>query len=97
MLKANLTFGSNIDCYSRKGISYSIEKTDHNMGWTKPAVDEFYSLGYVDEMAYFVDCVVKDRAPVYGVSGRAGLACVRLIQAFYESNREGRVITGEWM
>jgi len=97
VLKSNLTFGSNIDCYSRKGISYSIEKTDHNMGWTKPAVDEFYSLGYVDEMAYFVDCVVNDRAPVYGVSGRAGLACVRLIKAFYQSNREGRVITGEWM
>lgn len=97
VLKADLTFGSNIDCYSRKGISYSIEKTDHNLGWTKPAVDEFYNLGYVDEMAYFVDCVIKREQPAYGVSGRAGLTCVELVRAFYESNREGRVIRGEWV
>lgn len=97
VLKADLTFGSNIDCYSRKGISYSIEKTDHNLGWTKPAVDEFYNLGYVDEMAYFVDCVIKREQPAYGVSARAGLTGVELVQAFYKSNREGRVIQGEWV
>lgn len=97
VLKADLTFGSNIDCYSRKGISYSIEKTDHNLGWTKPAVDEFYNLGYVDEMAYFVDCVANGQPPSYGVSGRAGLTCVELVHAFYQSNREGRVIRGEWV
>ncbi len=97
VLKADLTFGSNVDCYSRKGISYSIEKTDHNLGWTKPAVDEFYNLGYVDEMSYFVDCVINNTEPVYGVSAQAGLACLELVHAFFESNRAGKVITGSWM
>jgi predicted dehydrogenase len=97
VLKANLTFGSNIDCYSARGISYSIEKSDHNQGWTKPAVDEFLNLGYVDEMAHFVDCIINDREPDYGVSGRAGLTCLELVHAFYESNRQGRVIKGLWV
>ncbi len=97
VLKADLTFGSNVDCYSRKGISYSIEKTDHNLGWTKPAVDEFYNLGYVDEMAYFVDCSVNNKEPLYGVSGQAGLACLELVHAFYESNRTGKIVAGSWM
>ena len=97
VLKADLTFGSNIECYSRKGISYSIEKTDHNIGWTRPAVDEFYGLGYVNEMAYFVDCVVGKQEPMYGVSGRAGLACVELVNAFYESHRCRKTISGSWM
>ena len=54
VIKVDLTFGSPITCYSQPGISYSIEKTDHNIGWTKPAVDEFYNLGYVSELAYFI-------------------------------------------
>ena len=97
VLKGDLTFGSNIQCYSRKGISYSIEKTDHNLGWTRPAVDEFYGLGYVNEMGYFVDCVMRNQEPIYGVSARAGLACLELVKAFYESHRGGRTITGSWM
>ncbi len=96
VLKVDLTFGSPIRCYSRPGISYSIEKTDHNLGWTRPAVDEFYNLGYVEELRYFVDCVREDREPFYGVNGQAGLAAIELIEAFYESFRAGRTITGEW-
>jgi predicted dehydrogenase len=97
VIKVDLTFGSPIDCYSRPGISYSIEKTDHNLGWTKPAVDEFYNLGYVPELEYFVDCVRKDKEPFYGVDGKAGLACVELVKAFYESNETGKTVYGEWM
>ena len=51
-LTVDLTFGSPIQCYSRPGISYSMEKTDHNLGWTRPAVDEFHSLGYAEELLY---------------------------------------------
>ena len=72
------------------------EKTDHNLGWTKPAVDEFHNLGYVDELKYAVDCVLNDVEPMYGVSGALGLACNQVIEAMYESAREGKVIKGEW-
>ncbi|OGJ88370.1 MAG: hypothetical protein A2268_05680 [Candidatus Raymondbacteria bacterium RifOxyA12_full_50_37] len=97
VLKIDLTFGSPVDCYSRKGVSYVIEKTDFTNGWTKPAVDEFYNLGYVPELAYFVDCVRKDLEPFYGVSGQAGLACIELVEAFYESNKASKTLTGTWM
>ncbi len=96
-LKVDLTFGSPIDCYAREGINYSIEKTDHNLGWTRPAVDEFYNLGYVPELKYFVDCVRDKEKLFYGIDGKAGLACLEIIQAFYKSNEEGKTIYGEWM
>ena len=96
VIKVDLTFGSNVDVYSRPGYSYWIEKTDNTLGWTKPAVDEFYNLGYVDELAYAVDCVRNDKQPKYGCSGRMGAACVQIIEAMYESNRTGRTIEGEW-
>ncbi len=96
VIKVDLTFGSPVTVYSRPGLSYSIEKTDHNLGWTKPAVDEFHNLGYVDELAYAVDCVLNDVEPMYGVSGALGLACNQIIEAMYQSNREGKVIKGEW-
>ena len=97
LLKVDLTFGSPIQCYSRPGISYSIEKTDHNLGWTRPAVDEFYSLGYVEELRYFVDCVRNDEQPFYGVNGRSGLACIELVEALYRSNETGRTVRGSWI
>ena len=70
VIKVDLTFGSNVDVYSRPGYSYAIEKTDNTLGWTKPAVDEFYNLGYVDELAYAVDCVRNDVEPRYSCGGR---------------------------
>ncbi len=97
VIKVNLTFGSPITCYSRPGISYSIEKTDHNIGWTKPAVDEFYNLGYVSELAYFIDCIRGKESLFYGVDGPAGLAGLKLVKSFYQSNEEGRTIRGRWM
>ncbi len=96
VLKVDLTFGSPISCYSRPGISYSIEKTDHNLGWTRPAVDEFLNLGYVPELKYFVDCILGKHDVFYGVNGQSGTACVELVQAFYESNETGRTVYGQW-
>jgi predicted dehydrogenase len=88
----DLTFGSPVTVYSRPGYSYCIEKTDNTLGWTRPAVDEFHNLGYVDELAYCVACVQNDEAPQYGVSGRLGLACNRVVEALYTSAREGRKV-----
>jgi predicted dehydrogenase len=94
VIKVRLTFGSNVDVYSRPGYSYAIEKADFTHGWTKPAVDEFYNLGYVREIDYFIDCVLKDEEPRFGVDGAAGLACLRAVEAFYRSAAEGRSVAG---
>ena len=97
VLKVDLTFGSAVSCYSRPGISYSIEKTDHNLGWTKPAVDEFYNLGYVTELEFFIDCVRGKKELFYGVDGPAGLTALKIIHACYRSHKENRSIQGEWI
>jgi predicted dehydrogenase len=96
VLKVDLTFSSAVSCYSSDEISYSIEKADINKGWTKPAVDEFYNLGYVSEIAYFVDCVLQDRSPKYGVDGKAGLATLEIVNACYQSHQKGQTIYGSW-
>ncbi len=97
VIKADLTHSSSIDLFSPGGVSYTIEKLDHNKGWLKPAVDEYYSLGYVSELAYFVDCVRLDRDPFYGVNGEAGAACLEVVHAMYESSESGRTVYGRWM
>jgi hypothetical protein len=40
---------------------------------------------------------MNDRDPFYGVDAKAALACLEIVQAFYESNETGKTITGEWM
>ena len=97
VIKADLTHSSSIDLYSPEGVSYTIEKLDHNKGWLKPAVDEYYNLGYVSELAYFVDCARLDQDPFYGVNGEAGAACLEIVHAMYESSDTGRTIYGRWM
>ncbi len=95
-LKADLTFGSCLNVYSRPGYQYAMEKADNTLGWTKPAVDEFFNLGYVDELAYAVDCVINDQPPMYGCSADLGVACIEIIGAMYESNARGAVVRGQW-
>lgn len=95
-INVQLTFGSCMDVYSRKGYAYAIEKTDFTHGWTRPAVDEFLNLGYVEELRYFVDCVLNDTQPKYGVDGQAGLDTLRVVEAMYQSAEQGRTITGKW-
>ncbi len=96
VVHADLTLGSCLDVYSRPGYGYAVEKAETTKGWTRPAVDEFLNLGYVDEIAYAVECVRKGERPRYGVSARAGIACVEIVEAMYESSRTGRVVRGEW-
>jgi predicted dehydrogenase len=95
-IKAELTFGSCLTVYSRPGYSYAMEKTDNTLGWTKPAVDEFMNLGYVDELKYAVDCVLMDKEPSYPCSARLGLACIEIVEGMYRSNEIGAVVKGKW-
>jgi predicted dehydrogenase len=96
LIKTDLTLSSNVEVYSRPGYSYAVEKADNTVGWTRPAVDEFYNLGYVDELAYAVDCVRTGQDPKYGCSGALGKACIGIIEAMYKSSMAGKTIRGEW-
>ena len=95
-LNVDLTFSSPIQAYSRPGFEYAIEKTDTTKHWTWPAVDEFANLGYVEQLRYFADCVVKDEDPKFGIRGEDGLACVEIVKAAYESAETGKTVKGSW-
>jgi len=95
-LAVDMTFGSPITLYSRPGVSYTIEKTDNTLGWSKPAVDEFYNLGYVHELAAFAECVRTGADPLWGCSAEAGLSCIEIVEAMYQSAAEGRTVKGRW-
>ena len=77
--------GSPLSVYSRKGYKYAIEKTDFTYGWTKPAVDEFMSLGYVDEIGHFINCAKKGVPSQPGSQGIDGLKALIAVIAMYES------------
>lgn len=88
----DLTKGSPLSVYSRTGYGYAIEKADFTHGWTKPAVDEFMSLGYVSEIAHFLDCVLNNKAPQRGTTGEDGLNALVILFAIYESAEKESLI-----
>ena len=92
VLKLDLTFGSPLSVYSRKGYGYAVEKADFTHGWTRPAVDEYYSLGYRDELKHFVDCVRDGREQAAGTTAADGLEVLRTIRTVYEANQSGKMI-----
>jgi len=91
-LKVDLTLGSPIHVFSRVGYKYSVEKAENQLGWTRPAVDELWQLGYPPEIEYFVGCVRDDTEPMIGVRGEDGLASMEVAFAAYQSVREGRTV-----
>ena len=92
VIKINLSQGSPLSVYSLNGYSYAIEKAEMTKGWTKPAIDEEASLGYIDEIAHFVDCVKEDKEPQLGVRSEDGLKALEITMTIYKSAREGNRI-----
>ena len=91
-IKINLTFGSPILVYSSTGYKYAIEKEESTKGWTFPAIDEESSLGYQDEINYFVNCVKLNRKVMKGVRGEDGRIALQIVMDIYESAKKGRAI-----
>ncbi len=92
LIKIDLTFGSPLSVYSRHGFKYAVEKAETTRGWTRPAVDEEANLGYVSEMAHFIDCVRNGRQPVFGTRAEDGAAVLQAVLAVYESAKSGRTV-----
>jgi len=67
---------------------YLAEKLETKAGWSHPAFDEEWLLGYPQELRDFVEAVKEDRPPM--VDGRLGLDVIRVIYAAYQSAEEGR-------
>lgn len=91
----DLTFSSPIKCYSIPGLSYTVEKAEITTGWSRPAVDEKFNLGYVDEIRHFMECCLKNQDAKIGLRGIDGLEALRVVNLIYKSAKEGIKIINE--
>lgn len=91
-MHVDLNFTGPISCFSIPGVNYVVEKAEINTGWTRPSIDEKYNLGYVDEIAYFIDCCAKAKDARVGLRGVDGLEALKVINYIYQSAREGKKI-----
>lgn len=94
-LHVDLTFSSSIHAYSIKGLDYTVEKAEVTTGWSRPAVDEKYNLGYVSEIEHFMDCIAEGKDAKVGLRGIDGLETLKVINLIYKSDREGIKIVNE--
>jgi len=88
-LHVDIGFSSAVSCFSVPGVSYTVEKAEITTGWSKPAVDEKYNLGYVSEIRHFMECVQAGTEARIGLRGEDGLEALKLIEAIYKSAKEG--------
>ena len=91
-LHVDLTFSSALNCFSIGGLSYTVEKAEITTGWSRPAVDERYNIGYVAEIACFVDRAMQNLPADIGNRGEDGLEALELVDGIYRSAHEGRTI-----
>ncbi len=91
----DLTFSSAIKCFSTPGLKYTVEKADMTKGWSRPAVDEKFNLGYVGEIRHFMECCLENRDAKTGLRGIDGLEALKVINLIYKSAKEGRKIVNE--
>ncbi|NMA95841.1 MAG: Gfo/Idh/MocA family oxidoreductase [Clostridiales bacterium] len=94
-IQIDLTMSSPVKCFSIPGVEYSVEKAEITTGWSRPAVDEKYNLGYVDEIRHFMECIIEDKEAMVGLRGIDGLETLRVINLAYESAREGKRIVND--
>ncbi len=92
LIKVELTFGSPLSVFSKKGIDYAVEKAEFTHGWTRPAVNENESLGYKNELSHFLACLKGEERQHPGTTVLAGYNVFCIIEALYRSNREGKTI-----
>lgn len=88
-IHVDLSFSGPVRVFSLPGLDYTVEKAEITTGWSTPAVDEKYSLGYCGEINHFVDSALASRDAQVGLRGRDGLETLKVINLIYRSAREG--------
>lgn len=85
----DLSFSGPVKVFSIPGLDYTVEKAEITTGWSHPAVDEKYNLGYCGEINHFVDCALAGVDAQVGLRGRDGLETLKVINLIYRSAKEG--------
>ncbi len=91
----DLTFSSALNVYSEPGLDYTVEKAECTTGWSKPAVDEKFNLGYVGEIRHFMESARDSKDAKIGLRGQDGLEALRVINLIYKSAKEGIAIKND--
>lgn len=91
-IHVDINFTGPIKCFSLPGLNYVIEKAELTTGWSRPAVDEKLNLGYVDEIAHFIECCAAGEEARNGVRGVDGLEAIKVVNYVYQSAREGKKV-----
>ena len=92
-IHVDLSFSGPVRCFSTEGLEYTVEKAEITTGWSTPAVDEKYNLGYTGEINHFIECAANDRDAMVGLRGEDGLKALEVINLVYQSAKEGKRIT----
>lgn len=95
LIRCDMSQTSPLKVYSLKGYEYAIEKAEMTTGWTQPAVDENWSLGHIQEIAHFVECIKFNKEPMWGARGEDGLIALKLAMAIYKSSQTNKAIKVE--
>lgn len=88
-IHVDLSFSGPVKVFSIPGLDYTVEKAEITTGWSTPAVDEKYSLGYCGEIEHFVDCALSGKDAETGLRGADGLETLKVINLIYKSSKEG--------
>ncbi|MBQ8004615.1 MAG: Gfo/Idh/MocA family oxidoreductase [Oscillospiraceae bacterium] len=94
-LHVDLTFSSALNLYSIPGAQYTVEKAEVTTGWSRPAVDEKFNLGYVNEIRHFMESARDNKDAKVGLRGVDGYEAIRVINLIYKSAREGIAIKND--
>ena len=85
---ADLLRGSSLLTYSETGYGYAVEKAGDTRGWTHTIYEETWNYGFPQELAHFVDCVLRDREPL--VTAADGRVVLEAVYAAYRSAGTGQ-------
>ncbi|MHB1132605.1 MAG: Gfo/Idh/MocA family protein [Chloroflexota bacterium] len=91
-VKCDMTHSTMLQAYAPAphifANEYLAEKLETKAGWSHPAVEEEWLLGYPQEVRDFVEAVLQDREPLG--TAELGRDVVRVIYAAYLAAAEGR-------
>ena len=94
-IHVDLSFSGPVKVFSIPGLDYTVEKAEITTGWSTPAVDEKYNLGYCGEINHFVECAMNDKDAQVGLRGVDGLETLKVINLIYKSAKEGIHVKNE--
>ncbi len=94
-IHVDLSFSGPVKVFSIPGLDYTVEKAEITTGWSTPAVDEKYNLGYCGEINHFVECAKAGVDAQVGLRGRDGYETLKVINLIYNSAKEGKHIRND--